>query len=143
VGARFRFDGFDAMREALNALPVESTGEAKHLIEAEVNGALVTLKTEYGNHAVTRRLMKSVKTGKVEAGQFGAATKITVSSAIAWLFDNGSQARQRISGGSTGTMWGRTPPTHVFVRTMITARARLKLGLTGLLERAGLLVRDA
>jgi len=56
------------------------------------------------------------------AGQFTTGLVLKSGSPLAWLFDNGSQARHYVTKGGkdhkTGAMWGKTPPTHIFTRTV-------------------------
>jgi len=137
---KFVFSGLDELRAQLRTLPADLTGEASHLVEGAGNGAAADVKAVYGAHRVTGDLVDSVTVAPRSAGQFGAAMIVKVHDPIAWLFDNGSQARHWISGKSTGTMWGRTPPTHVFVGTMIRARRTMYEQLKALLVRHGLAV---
>jgi len=142
--AELRIDGVDDMIAQLRDLADDSRAEAGHLIEEEANATTVVVKTVYAAHVVTGHLVKSVTVEKKSAGRYGAATVIKVNDPIAWLFDNGSQARHQAgTGASTGTMWGRTPPTHVFVRAMIAARTRLNANLADLLRRKGITVHGA
>jgi hypothetical protein len=137
---RFVFTGVEEFKAQLRALPAELTGEASHIVEAAANGAGVTLRTVYGQHRHTGNLQDHVVVEKKSTGPFGVSYRVASTSPIAWLFDNGSQARHWASGKSTGAMWGKTPPTHVFVRTLIAARRRMYDGLRGLMTRAGLQV---
>ncbi len=65
-------------------------------------------------------------------------------SKLAWLYDNGSQARHYITKAGkrhdTGAMWGKTPAPHLFVQTMLRARRRMYEQLKDLLTRHGLSV---
>jgi hypothetical protein len=58
-------------------------------------------------------------------------------SPIAWLFDNGSKARHWATGKSTGAMWGKTPPTHIFASTVAKGRRRLTVLFKEMLKRRG------
>jgi hypothetical protein len=137
---RIVFDGLDELKAALRALPAELTVEASREVEGAGNGAAVAIRTVYGAHRVTGHLQESVTVEQRQAGQFAAAVVVKANDPIAWLFDNGSQARHWAGGKSTGIMWGNTPPTHVFVKTMIAARRKMYDKLRDLLERKGLVV---
>lgn len=142
MSAKFRFDGLAALKAELDALPTNLTGEADKIVEGNANGAVLDLKRGYGDHIFTGKLLKMVTSAKVATGPFGVAVKVRSNSPLAWLFDNGSQARHKRSGASTGRMWGKTPPTHLFVRTLIKARQELTTKLSDLLIRNGISVRN-
>lgn len=134
--------GLEELKEALRTMPEELTAEAVAEVEDAANGAAASLRAIYGTHVVSGRLRDSVFVSHRAAGKYVAAAIVKVTDPIAWLFDNGSQARHWLRGTkqSTGTMWGKTPPTHVFVKTMIAARRTMYERLKDLLERHGLTV---
>lgn len=140
MSARVKWDGLDDLRAELRRLPDELTGEASHIVQASGNAAAVTVRSIYGEHRVTGHLQNSVVVEQRAAGRYGAAVVVKATDPIAWLFDHGSQARHWLSGKSTGTMWGRTPPTHAFVGTMIRERRTMYAALKDLLVRHGLSV---
>jgi hypothetical protein len=140
MSARFVWSGLEELKAALRNLPADLTGEASHVIEAAGNGAATTIKRVYGQHRVTGHLQNSVSVQEEHAGPFAAGVVVKSSDPIAWLFDHGSQARHWAGGKSTGRMWGRTPPTHIFAGTMARERRRMYGLLRGILERHGLVV---
>jgi hypothetical protein len=109
---RFVFSGLDELRAELRAMPADMTGEASHEVEGAANGAAADIMAIYGAHHVTGHLQDSV-----------------------FVIE-----RHWVSGKSTGTMWGKTPPTHAFVKTMIAARRKMYDRLKNLLVRHGLTV---
>lgn len=137
---RFYFDGLEQLRAELRQLPAALAGEAGHLVQGEANAAAVAIRTIYGAHRVTGNLQEGVEVEASTAGQFGVVYVVRSKAPHAWLFDNGSQARHWAEGKSTGAMWGKTPPTHAFVRTMIAGRRRMYDLLGALLARVGLRV---
>lgn len=137
---RIVWDGLAELRAELRKLPSDLTGEAVHPIEAAANSAAATVKSVYGQHAVSGHLRDSVVVESRASSHFGVTLVVLSKDPIAWIFDNGSQARHWVSGKSTGTMWGRTPPTHTFVSTMIRERKRMYEQLKDLLRRHGLWV---
>jgi hypothetical protein len=141
MGVQFRLDGLAELQEELRQLPAQLTGEAQKIVEAEANAAAVAIRRVYADHVVSGRLLRGVEV-VLESKSFGVVYKVVSRSPIAWLFDNGSQARHWATRGgrSTGTMWGQTPPTHVFVRTMMAARVKMWKALALLLTRHGLKV---
>ncbi len=137
---RFVFQGLDELREELRQLPTELAGEASSIVLDAGEQAATTVRAIYDQHIVTGHLAKSVTVGTQAAGQYGAGAIVRVNDALAWLFDNGSQARHKVKGSSTGQMWGRTPPTHAFSGTMARGRRQMYSTLRGLLETHGLIV---
>lgn len=137
---RFQWTGLNELREALRNLPADLTGDASLVVEIAAEGAADTVRVVYEAHRRTGKLAEGVVVEPKATGPF-AATKVVRSKAKhAWLFDNGSQARHWASGKSTGVMWGKTPPTHVFVQTMIRARRKMYEDLKDLLVQNGLSV---
>ena len=145
---KFTFQGLDELRAKLRALPPELTGEASKIVEGEANGAAATVKAVYGQHAVTGNLRDKLVVNHTAPTGFTAKSVVRSNSPLAWLFDNGSQARHYITASgkthATGKMWGKTPPTHIFARTMSRARRSMHEKLAAMLERHGAVVtRDA
>lgn len=140
MNVTFRIEGLEELKAQLRNLPADLTGEAGHVIEGHANAAGVTLRSAYGRHRRSGNLQDHVKVEKRVQGRFGVAYKVASTASHAWLFDNGSQVRHWASGKSTGAMWGKTPPTHVFVRTLVATRRAMWNDLRGVLERAGLTV---
>jgi hypothetical protein len=146
---RFVFNGLEELRKELRELPEKLAGEGGRLVESHGNAAVVTLKQFYGQHRHTGNLQDSVAAETRHRGSHGSTLVflmiIKVHSPLAWLFDNGSQARHYITKQTgekheTGAMWGNTAPNHILVKTMTRARRALNKDLWALLERAGLSV---
>ena len=134
------WEGLNEFRAQLRELPRRLAGEASHLMEAAANGAAVDIRTVYGQHRVTGHLQESVSVTQEATSAYGVIYLVKSSDPIAWLFDNGSQARHWARGKSTGAMWGKTPPTHAFVGTMMRARRRMYSTLADMMVREGLIV---
>jgi hypothetical protein len=141
---KFVFEGLEELKAALRTLPADLTAEASRIVEGEATGAAVTLRTIYGAHNISGDLQDKVQVRPRTAGQFGVAWLVVNGSRIAWLFDNGSQARHYVTSRGnvhqTGKMWGKTPPTHAFVKTMVKARRVMYEKLADLMRRHGLTV---
>jgi hypothetical protein len=116
----------------LQKLPEEAKAEAAKQIEGEVNAAYVTVKRVYLDHQHTGTLAKRLTIAPMAGGLV-----LRSGSPIAWLFDNGSKARHWATGKSTGAMWGKTPPTHIFAATVAKGRRRLTLLFKEMLKRRG------
>lgn len=130
----------DAFREELRRLPAELADEAGAIVLDAANSGAATIRGVYEQHRVTGNLAKGVKVLTESVGPFGAGAVVKSTAPHAWLFDNGSAARHWVTGKSTGRMWGRTPPTHAFVRTMIAARRRMYERLADLIRSKGFTV---
>lgn len=135
-----QWTNLDEFKDALRQLPADLTAEAAHIMEDHANGAAVAVRQSYSAHIVTGRLLKGVFVTPFWKGKYTPGLIVKSVAKHAWLFDNGSQARHWASGKSTGTMWGKTPPTHVFGRTVMRFRRRMYDQLKDLLVRHGLLV---
>lgn len=140
MGVRVTFTGVDEMQTELHQFPDAAAAEAASIVLSAGTTAAQVLRSVYQVHRVTGHLADTVTVTPRTAGALVAGAKVTANSPIAWLFDNGSQARHWASGKSTGAMWGKTPPTHIFVRTLMAARRTLAGPLRALLERHGLTV---
>ena len=138
MSSRFVFDGLEQLKDELRTLPADLTAEASHIVEGAAHGAASTVKQEY--HVKTGALRDDLDVNPGTASPFGVSFVVKDTDPIAWLYDNGSQARHWLSGKSTGTMWGHTPPTHLFVSSMIRARLVMYEQLKELLVRKGLSV---
>jgi hypothetical protein len=123
-------------------LPDELKGEARHIVEAAANGAAAEIGAKYSVR--TGHLRDGLQVRPSEVSHFGAGAILINRAKHAWLYDNGSQARHYTTKSGarhdTGAMWGKTPPTHVFVRTVIRKRRQMYEQLKDLLTRNGLQV---
>lgn len=133
---RLEFEGLAELREQLRKLPRELAREASTIINDAADSA--ALEVIAGYHVRTGKLRQAVKVQRENAGQFGASVVVKNTSKLAWLYDNGSQARHWSTGKSTGQMWGKTPPTHHFVKTVIKHRRRMWPKLKQLITSKGL-----
>jgi hypothetical protein len=142
TGARFVFAGLEELKAQLRSLPADLIAEGTHIVQAAGNAAITAIKAEYGKHVVSGHMLNAIILVEKQTGPFGIAISVVNSDPIAWLFDNGSQARHKVTGSSTGAMWGQTatPPTHIFVATMIRERRVMYAQLGEMLERFGLTV---
>jgi hypothetical protein len=138
----FRWDGLKEYRDQLAKLPEDCRGEAAKTIEGVVNGAYVTIARVYGEHQLTGTLRRRLVIAPLKvAGQMTTGLVLRSGSPLAWLFDNGSQARHYTEESgvphSTGKMWGKTPPTHIFARTVGFGKRKITDQLKAMLLRHG------
>jgi hypothetical protein len=148
---RFVFAGLDDLKAALRTLPEDLVAEASGIVVETANGAAAKVRAVYEQHqarhwvkkgtwAAAGHLAKSVTVTQPGAGSFGVTMVVKVNDPLAWLFDYGSQARHWAGGKSTGAMWGKTPPTHIFAGTMARERRAMYRRLKDLVARHGLTV---
>ena len=144
MGARLILRGFEELRAALRELPATLSEEASHIITNEATDAANLIIAEYNSHRDTGDLADHVSV-KIVQSQFGTSATVKSAGKIAWLFDNGSQARHYVTarGGehATGQMWGKTPPRTPLSTTMMDHRREMFELLRALLEREGLTVK--
>jgi len=126
--------GLDDLKAQLRALPGELTGEGGHLVEARANGAAAIIKAGY--HVRTGTLRDKLTVTHTSTA-YGAKSIVKNTSKYAQAYDKGSNVRHWASGKSTGRMWGRQPPTHLFARTAARERRAMYADLKDLLVRHG------
>jgi len=143
MSVRVQWTGLGEFEQQLRNLPDRLTAEAGREALAAANSMAVQVRTIYGQHAITGGLRDSVTVEVQEQSRAGVAVRVRARSPIAWLFDNGSQARHWLNGKSTGKMWGKRPPAHVFVRTAVRQRRSMFDRLIGMVRREGFKVNGA
>jgi hypothetical protein len=127
------WDGLTEYRAALEALPETCTTEASHIVEGAANAAYVAVGTVYGSHTFTGTLAKRLKLTPLNEQKYVTGMKLTSGSPLAWLFDNGTQARHTKFGANRGRM----PPTHTFSGAVGKEKRRAAQQLREMLERQG------
>lgn len=141
MSASVKLEGFEELLRDLRNLPKDSVGEATPIVEAAANSAAFEVRSEYGAHRQTGALQDGVVVERQSSDQFGVSFRVRSKAPHAWLFDNGSNARHYVTASGarheTGSMWGKTPPTHVFVRTAIRKRRDMYSRLKAMLTRFG------
>lgn len=135
---RLVFDGLEELKAELRALPAALHLEARGIVALRAERAKAEIEAGYAVR--TGNLRKGLRIRDLNPGPLFAAYELRNNAPHAWLYDNGSQLRHKVSGASTGAMWGKTPPTHLFVRTMIKHRREMYRELADLLTRHGLTV---
>jgi hypothetical protein len=132
------WNGLNEYREELRQLPEACTGEAAHIVEAGANGAYVTISAVYGAHHFTGTLQKRLTLSPLKvSGQFTTGLKLTSGSPIAWLFDNGSQARHYVTEKGVTHVTGRMPPSHIFSSTVGKTKRAIVQNLKDMVMRRG------
>lgn len=137
MSAKLTFPGRDEFMKALRDLPDDLKSEAGHMVEARANGAHATIKSEYGIHKHSGNLQDHVSM-EFQESQFGVIAQVKSSARHSFIFENGTQIRKNTHGANRGSM----PAGNVFIPAMQRARRLLTDDLIGLLQRAGLVVRN-
>lgn len=128
--------GLEEFRAQLRQVPTACTNEAARIVEGGVNSAYVTISAVYGRHRYTGTLQDRLTIQPLrQKGELTTGLVLKSGSPLAWIFDNGTQARHWKSGKSTGAMWGKTPPTHIFLKTIIKTRREITDKLHGMVHR--------
>jgi hypothetical protein len=141
VSVTFEIEGLEELRMALRHLPTDLAGEATHLVQAATNGAEATIKAGYAAHVVSGELLKKF-TATLTVTGIAALGTLRNRSPLAFIFENGTEARHYVSKHGVTHLTGRMRGLHVFVPTMIRKRRQLDDGLRDLLERHGLIVSE-
>jgi hypothetical protein len=137
--------GIDELREALRSLPADLAAEAATEVTAAAQAAEADVRQVYEAHVASGTLAARLSVS-TSTSAFGANAKVKNTSPIAFIFENGTQARHYVTASgaqhATGAMWGKTPepPTHTFVRAMQARRKAMYERLRAILERQGLQV---
>lgn len=132
ANSRLEWKGLDELRAELRRLPSEMVSEATGIIHDAAARAAVSVQSHYPKR--TGDLKKGVKVVKVFAGQWGAGAAVRNTSNLAYIFENGSQARHTKIGANRGSM----PPGHVFIPTMRIHRRAMYAHLRALVASKGL-----
>jgi hypothetical protein len=158
MSVTLQWDGLKEFEEAFGAIPETLTTKAAPIVKQHAEAAADDVRAAYpvrttGLSYTARRRKPWYPPGSLKSrvivSRLGAVRAllgwvVKSNDPIAWLFDNGSQARHYITASGavheTGQMWGRTPPTHLFVRTMIKHRRAMYNDLQDLLVHEGFVV---
>lgn len=135
MSAKFVWNGLTELKTELRELPATLTAEAAPLVESVASSTAADISAAYPRR--TGRLRGGVSVRRASGfGLFNVAAVIVNTSALAAIFESGTQARHTKIGANRGSM----PPGHVFIPRVIRARRILTLQLAGLAQRHGLTV---
>jgi hypothetical protein len=138
MASTMRWDGLKEFREELRQLPEACRGEAAKVVEGEVNAAYVTVKRVYEAHRFTGFLSSKLAIQPLKvSGQLTTGLILKSGSPLAWLFDNGTQARHYITVNGVTHLTGRMPGFHVFGRTVAFTRRKIRSLLIEMVRRHG------
>jgi hypothetical protein len=135
MGARVTWDGLAELRAALRAMPASLRSDAGPIVTEAANGARADMK--YPRR--TGKLADKLEVTQENGGPFGVTLVVRNRSALAYIFENGTQARHTRLGANRGSM----PPGHVFIPAVIRRRRAMYQQLAEMLARHGLIVRGS
>lgn len=133
MGSRFTFDGLAELKRALTTLPADLSTEASAIVYANADLAAQEIRVAYPKR--TSNLANHVTVTRA-AGSLSTTATVKNTAKLAWIFENGTQARHTDLGANRGSM----PPGHVFIPTMVRRRRIMYDVLKRLLTAHGLLV---
>ena len=128
-----KIDGLAELREALKQLPADLLNEASVVVHAQAQATHAIISARYP--VVTGNLKQHLK---IELGRDAVSVSARVKNTAkhAWIFENGTAARRKGNGASTGRM----PAHHLFVSTAMARRRLMYAALVDIVRRAGLTV---
>jgi len=132
MASTMEWRGLKELQAELRALPADCQTEAGHIVEGHVNAAYVTIKRVYEAHRFTGTLSNRLTISTVKLGLV-----LRSGSALAWLFDHGSQARHYITENGVTHLTGRMPARPIFGRTVGFAKRKIRADLKAMLLRRG------
>jgi hypothetical protein len=137
MGATYKTEGLAELLRELQNLPMELTAEAGGIVLDTAEAAASEIRAAYPEQSKTQygtgNLRNGVRVKVVDAGQFGAAARVASTAPHAYMYENGTAARQTGRGYNRGAM----PAKHVVVPTAIRKRRGMYRELAALLERRG------
>lgn len=129
------WEGLDELKKELQSLPADLAAEASGIVTAAAQGAKDDIVNAYPNRTGDLRNHVTIGSG-VNVGRFGASVVVKNTSKLAYIFENGTQARHTALGANRGSM----PPGHVFIPRIISRRKAMYEQLKALLVSHGLAV---
>jgi hypothetical protein len=132
--ASVKWSGLDELIADLRHLPADLALEASGIVVSAGNDAAQAIRDAYPER--TGDLKNHVIVVPIDLGSFGAGVAVKNTSKLAYIFENGTQARHTSIGANRGSM----PPGHVFVPRIIRYRRAMYDALKDLLVRHGLRV---
>lgn len=134
MSATFQFEGLEDLIASLRTLPEDLANEAGAIVLDRAERAKQDIETSYPDR--TGDLRKGMQVTRANAGKYGAGVYVKNTSKLAYIYENGTQARHTSLGANRGSM----PPGHVFIPVMIRQRLAMYGDLADLMTRHGLAV---
>ena len=127
--------GFEEMKAQFRALTPELAEQAGPIVLAHAQAAAAAIVEAYPPGELGD-LKNGVKVDQVQVSGVGAVARVRSTSKLAYIFENGTQARHTETGANRGAM----PPGHVFVPIVVRERRAMNEDLIGLVQSEGLTV---
>ena len=134
-GNRFEWSGLAELQADLRTLPVDLTADASPIVDNAAELAKAEIIQRYPRRT-GKNLRAKVTSKPLIRGAYAVGVQVVNSSKLAWIFENGSQARHTTLGANRGSM----PPGHVFIPAITRHRRTMYGLLKDLLVRHGLAV---
>jgi len=135
MASGFTWQGLNELREALANLPDHLAVEAAAIIEETTASAEAEAASGYAGSQRAAKMARKLRHTVVRDG-VSITGEVRNSSKLAYIFENGTQARHTDFGVDRGSI----PPAHVFIPTMQRWRNRMYERLKDMMVREGLLV---
>lgn len=134
---RLRFEGLEELRASLRRLPVDLRDDAEEIVYDSANEAADDIRSGYASHRRSGELADKVEVVKLtSSGTAFAGSIVQNKSKLAFIFENGTQARHTAIGANRGSM----PAAHVFVPAVIKRRREMYERLREMMRGHGLKV---
>ncbi len=132
MSVAFAFEGLAELKEQLRTLPAELAGEGGNIVEAETNAAAVEIRSDPSYP------LRDTVEASTEKTQLSAVGTVTNTSRLAYIFEEGTEARHYVTVNGQTHLTGKIPPGHKFVPRIMARRRKMFEQLADLLRRAGL-----
>ncbi len=132
MSAGFSFDGLAELKESLRTLPESLAAEGGNIVEAETNAAAVDIRSD-----PSYPLRETVEASTQKTARAAVGT-VTNTSRLAYIFEEGTEARHYVTVNGKNHLTGKIPPGHKFVPKVMAARRKMYEALADLLRRNGL-----
>jgi hypothetical protein len=119
---RLKFEGLEELRASLRRLPVDLRDDAEVIVFDSAKEAVDDIKAGYAKHRRSGDLADKVEAVQLRGnGTAFAGAIVQNKSKLAFIFENGTQARHTNIGANRGSM----PAAHVFVPAVIRRRKEM------------------
>ena len=131
---RLKFDGLEELRASLRRLPKDLRDDAEAIVFESAEAAEKEIREAYEKHRVSGELADKLSVQQLKGGSAFAGALIQNKSKLAFIFENGTQARHNAIGANRGAM----PPAHAFVPKVIKWRKIMYQKLRAMMRLHGL-----
>lgn len=135
MSVQFTIDGLEELRQALLKLPAVLADKAAGRVAFRT--ALAAQKIRDSYPVRTGNLRNGVKTS-VDTSGVSVVGVVKNTAKIAWMYENGTQARHTDTGANRGQMFSAGPPGHVFIPIVAQERRAMYGDLAEIVAGEGL-----